>query len=76
MDPHFKPSDEAINKLSENIKEQDQIKRNFSRRRMVNPDEQLTSINERNRVFNNKLQRHYGNYVKQIRANIERGTAN
>ena len=38
-------------------------------------DEAVTYINERNRNFNRKLNRHFGNYAADIKANLERGTA-
>jgi hypothetical protein len=32
-------------------------------------------INERNRKFNEKLERNYSQYAAEIKANLERGTA-
>jgi len=32
-------------------------------------------INERNRKFNEKLERNYSKYASEIKGNIERGTA-
>ncbi len=32
-------------------------------------------INERNRVYNRKLDRYFDRYTTDIRANLERGTA-
>ena len=51
-------------------------KRNqFSRRRTFNADKDVTSINERNRLFNEKLERNYSQYANEIKSNLERGTA-
>jgi len=38
-------------------------------------DKDVDYINERNKVFNEKLDRNYGNYAAEIKGNIERGTA-
>lgn len=35
----------------------------------------VTSINERNRVFNKKLDRNYSKFSNEIKGNLERGTA-
>lgn len=50
-------------------------KKDFSRRRMYVDDEDRTYINERNRIFNKKIQRAFGAYTEEIRQNLERGTA-
>jgi pre-mRNA-splicing factor SYF2 len=47
----------------------------FSRRRAHNPDAAVDYINSRNAVFNKKLERAYGGVTKEIKANLERGTA-
>lgn len=47
----------------------------YSRRRAVDPDADVDYINERNKCFNKKLERFYGDYTKDIRDNLERGTA-
>ena len=47
----------------------------FSRQKPVNEEEDITYINERNRHFNEKIDRYYGKYTKEIRENFERGTA-
>lgn len=35
----------------------------------------ISWINEKNRVFNQKIARFYDKYTKEIRENLERGTA-
>jgi hypothetical protein len=47
----------------------------FSRRRTFDDEKDVTSINERNRKFNEKLERNYSKYSNEIRGNLERGTA-
>lgn len=42
---------------------------------MNNEDREYTWIDDRNKVYTNKLDRHFGKYVKTIRSNMERGTA-
>jgi len=50
-------------------------KAEYSRRRMVCSEEDVTYINDRNRQFNKKMQRAFGAYTEEIRQNLERGTA-
>ena len=38
---------------------------------MYDEDEQVTYINERNRIYNKKLDRSYGNYTAQIKTALE-----
>jgi pre-mRNA-splicing factor SYF2 len=47
----------------------------FSRRRKHYEDADMDSINDRNAHFNRKLDRVYGDYTAEIKANLERGTA-
>eukprot|EP00927_Polykrikos_kofoidii_P042790 TRINITY_DN36842_c0_g1_i4.p1 TRINITY_DN36842_c0_g1~~TRINITY_DN36842_c0_g1_i4.p1 ORF type:complete len:446 (-),score=109.81 TRINITY_DN36842_c0_g1_i4:173-1510(-) len=50
-------------------------KKNFSRRRTFNPEEDCNFVNERNRVFNKKMERYFGDHTMETRQNLERGTA-
>lgn len=50
-------------------------KEDFSRRRAVLGEEDVTYINKRNEVFNKKLDRAYGDHTREIKQNLERGTA-
>ena len=52
-----------------------QKRKEFSRRRTYMKEEDVYHINERNRIYNKKLQRNFGEYVKDIKSNMERGTA-
>lgn len=38
-------------------------------------EKDIDYINERNRVFNDKLERNFGKYAAEIKANIESGNA-
>jgi pre-mRNA-splicing factor SYF2 len=50
-------------------------RKKFSRRRQEFDQEDVTYINERNKVFNKKIKRAYDKYTVEIRQNLERGTA-
>ena len=67
--------DERKTKLVQDIEKQQAKRKDFSRPRLFDFDEEVTYINQQNRVFNKKLQRDYKEYTKEIKANIERGTA-
>jgi len=69
------PNEERLNNLVEDIEKQEKKRRAFSRRRGFNEDEDITYINQRNKVFNEKLQRSFGEYTAEIKYNLERGTA-
>eukprot|EP00906_Rhabdomonas_costata_P034465 RCo048507 len=47
----------------------------FSRRRQFWEEADIDYVNERNRVFNNKLRRSFDPYTIEIKQNLERGTA-
>ncbi len=61
--------------MAEDVKKQVEKRDKFSRRRMHDDDADIDYINERNMKFNKKLERFYGDYTKDIRDNLERGTA-
>jgi len=66
---------ENINKMAEDVERQISKREKFSRRRKYNDDADIDYINERNMKFNQKLERFYGKYTKDIKDNLERGTA-
>jgi len=66
---------EAIEKMAEDVKKQVEKREKYSRRRMHDADADIDYINERNMKFNKKLERFYGDYTKDIKDNLERGTA-
>jgi pre-mRNA-splicing factor SYF2 len=60
-----------VNELNNQSKKRD----NFSRRRKHFDDKDIDFINERNAIFNKKIERAFGKYTGEIKANLERGTA-
>jgi pre-mRNA-splicing factor SYF2 len=70
-----KDSKAAIERMAEDVKKQVEKREKYSRRRMHNDDEDINYINDRNAKFNKKLERFYGQYTKDIKKDIERGTA-
>lgn len=66
---------EALNRLAQDVHDQIAKREKYSRRRMHDDDADIDYINERNMKFNQKLERFYGQYTKDIKDNLERGTA-
>eukprot|EP00392_Amoebophrya_sp_AT5.2_P014830 g14994.t1 len=71
----FKETPENKQKFLDALKKQDDKKNSFSRRRVHVDDQDFQHINERNKVFNQKMDRFYGDHTLEIRQNLERGTA-
>ena len=67
--------EQRVNLMAAEVEERREKQKEFSRRRAVNQDKDVTSINERNRHFNEKLERNYSKYATEIKSNLERGTA-
>jgi len=70
-----KDSADAISRMALDVQKQKEKREKFSRRRRHDPDADIDYINERNMKFNQKLERFYGEYTKDIKDNLERGTA-
>lgn len=70
-----KDSKQAVDKMATDVEQQIAKKKKFSRRRTHNDEETIDYINERNARLNKKLERFYGEYTKEIKQNLERGTA-
>lgn len=78
-------SDDVINRVVDDQKKQDDKHSQFSKRRKLYflnnviilsyNQEEVDYINERNRVYNRKLDRYYNRFTSDIRANLERGSA-
>jgi len=51
------------------------IRKGFSRHRTNVEDEDVSYINKRNKIYNKKLERHFGEYSRELKQNLERGTA-
>jgi len=71
----FEATEAAKDRLQAAIEGIQNNKKNFSRRRQYIEDEEATYVNDRNRVFNKKLERSFGAYTEETRQNLERGTA-
>lgn len=50
-------------------------RRQYSRRRNFHENKDVDYINDRNKNFNDKLQRFFQKDTAEIKANLERGTA-
>ncbi len=68
-------SEEKKQLLVGDIEKQREKRKDFSRRRAFYEEKDVDFINERNRVFNQKLQRYFDKQAADIKANLERGTA-
>lgn len=66
---------EAIDKMVSDLEKQIAKREKYSRRRIHNDDADIDYINERNAKFNEKLERYYGEYTRETKLNLERGTA-
>jgi len=71
----YQASEEQKDRLAEALDKMGDKKKNFSRRRMHVTDEDCNYVNERNRHFNKKMERFFGEYTHETRQNLERGTA-
>lgn len=70
-----KDSPEVVERLAKQIIEQAAKRPSYSRRRPFDADADIDYINERNKRYNELLERHYGKYTAEIKQNLERGTA-
>jgi pre-mRNA-splicing factor SYF2 len=67
--------EENLNRMVAELEDKRQRAQNFSRRRAFNEEADVDYINKRNAHFNKKVDRYFGEYTKEIKANLERGTA-
>ena len=65
--------EERMDRLSRTLKIQQKKRELFKRRRGIDPDSKVTYINDRNRVYNDKLYRYFGGFVRDIESKLERG---
>ena len=61
--------------MAKEVEETIEKRNKFSRQRVQDDTKDVTSINERNRMFNQKLERNYAKFSNEIKGNLERGTA-
>lgn len=69
------PSDDACDRLVADLKKSEERRDKYHRRRLYDPDAPIDFINERNRRFNEKIERFYGEHTKDVKDSLERGTA-
>jgi len=70
-----KTSEEKIDRMVKELKDRDEKRKSFSRRRRFHDEKDIDSINDRNEHFNKKIERAFGKYTLEIKNNLERGTA-
>lgn len=70
-----KISEDKIEKMAKEIKDREEKRGSFSRRRKFHEEKDIDSINDRNEHFNKKIERAFGKYTLEIKNNLERGTA-
>ena len=61
--------------MAQDVEKQIEKRGEFQRVRIFVEDKDIDYINERNRVFNDKLERNFGKYAAEIKTNIESGNA-
>lgn len=66
---------EKLELLVQEVDKQREKKQEYTRRRMHVDEKDVDYINERNKVFNEKLERNFSKFAAEIKGNIERGTA-
>ncbi|KAM7479459.1 hypothetical protein LguiA_027672 [Lonicera macranthoides] len=70
-----KISEDNIDRMVKELKDRDEKRQSFSRRRKFREEKDIDSINDRNEHFNKKIERAFGKYTLEIKNNLERGTA-
>lgn len=66
---------ENVDRMVADLEQQAAKRAKYSRRRPYRDDKDVDAINDRNAHFNRKLERSYKDASKEIKANLERGTA-
>jgi len=70
-----KASEKGIDRMVGDLEKQIEKRSKYHRRRQHHDEADIDYINERNMKFNQKAERFYGQYTKEIKQNLERGTA-
>ena len=70
-----KPSEEKVEGMVQHLLDAAERRNKFSRRRPEVFEADVDYINDRNKHFNKKVERAFGEYTKVIKENLERGTA-
>ena len=71
----FQPSEDKVEGMVQNLLDAAERRNKFSRRRPEVFEADVDYINDRNKHFNKKIERAFGEYTKVIKENLERGTA-
>mmetsp|Transcript_37600 Transcript_37600/g.100053 ORF Transcript_37600/g.100053 Transcript_37600/m.100053 type:complete len:180 (-) Transcript_37600:109-648(-) len=71
----YQPTKERLDVMVNELLDCHEKRNKFSRRRPENPEAGVDYINDRNKHFNKKIERAYGEFTKVIKENLERGTA-
>merc|ERR1712113_1339455 len=66
---------EYIERMVDELSSQSETRKKYSRRRKYRMETNVDSINDRNTNFNNKLARAFNHLTREIKGNLERGTA-
>ena len=67
---------DRVQKMAEDLEQQIEKRAVFRRERMnIDNEKDIDYINDRNKVFNEKLERNFSKYAQHIKANIESGNA-
>ncbi len=64
-----------VDKMVAELTDREHKRTDFSRRRAFQDSKDIDSINDRNAHFNKKIERAFGKYTVETKANLERGTA-
>lgn len=70
-----KISKDKVDGMVKELKDREEKRKSFSRRRRFHEEKDIDSINDRNEHFNKKIERAFGKYTLEIKNNLERGTA-
>mmetsp|Transcript_5274 Transcript_5274/g.12689 ORF Transcript_5274/g.12689 Transcript_5274/m.12689 type:complete len:259 (+) Transcript_5274:1-777(+) len=70
-----KPTQEHLDAMVKDLMDAAERRSKFSRRRPEIVEADVDYINDRNKHFNKKIERAFGEYTKVIKENLERGTA-
>lgn len=73
--PNHSPPPERVDSLASELESEQRHRKKFSRHRAFFEDMDINFVNERNRVYNKKLDRHFSQYVSDIKSSLERGSA-
>ena len=71
----IEPPLHKVERMAEELEQEAERRKKFSRRRPFYEDIDISFINERNRAYNAKLMRNFKEHAAELKGNLERGTA-